>query len=244
MDKTTQVEILRREHSIAVGKFDFERAEMIDQQIKTLKNRMAREWESSDLDLRSLDLDGRRERILGTSAQATASLMDQRIEKQRTFHQRYQALQARHTQELTDLSLQHTMELERELARPIPEVEALRRESTIYGHQRKYAQARAAFEQAKQLKEAVIAERQAEVNARYLRRERQMKVNHDKELSLLGEKQQSAMGTINKRYTEHEHRRTNQLKAQELKESLTRRAVPSARRSRSVTRSQASCRPE
>jgi hypothetical protein len=243
MDKATQVEILRREHDIAVSKFDFERAEMIDQQIKILKNRMARESESLNLDLRSLDFDERRERIMGISAQATASLMDQRIEKQRTFHQRYQALQMRHTQELTDLSLQHTMELERELARPIPDVEALRRQSTIYGHEHKYMQARAAFEQAKQLKNAVIARRQAEVNARYFKREQQLKANQNKELSLLSEKQQSALGTINKRYTEHERRRTNQLKAQEFKQSLTRCTSSSARRSHSVSRSQTSSRP-
>jgi hypothetical protein len=168
--------------------------------------------------------------------------MDQRIEKQRTFHQRFHALHARHTQELTDLSLQHTMELERELARPIREVEELRRESTIYGHEHKYAQARAAYEKAKQLKDAVIAERQAQVNARFTRRERQLKANQDKELNLLGEKQQSAMGTINQRYTEHERRRTNQLKAQDLKQSLTRRPTSSARRSRSVAHSQNSAR--
>jgi hypothetical protein len=34
--KAAQVEILRKEHTIAVSKFDFERAELIDQQIKTL----------------------------------------------------------------------------------------------------------------------------------------------------------------------------------------------------------------
>jgi hypothetical protein len=242
MDKGTQIEILRKEHNIAVSKFDFERAEIIDQQIRTLKNRIARESESSDLDLRSLDLDERRERILGISARATASLIDQRIEKQHIFHQRYQVLQERHTQELTDLSLQHTMELERELARPVPEVETLLRESTIYGREHKYAQARAAYQQASQLKEAVIAERQAEVNARYMRKERQVKANQDRELSLFGEKQQSAMGAINKRYTEHERRRTNQLKAQELKLSFTKRAGGSAHRSRSVTRSQESLR--
>jgi hypothetical protein len=240
MDKATQIEILRKEHSIAVSKFDFERAEVIDQQIKTLKNRIARESQSSNQDLLSLDLDERRERILGTSAQATASLMDQRIEKQRIFHQRYQVLQERHTQELTDLSLQHTMELERELARPIPEVETLLRESTIYGHEHKYAQARTTYQQAMQLKDTVTAGRQADVNARYTRKERQLKANQDRELSLLGEKQQSAMGTINKRHDEHERRRTNQLKAQEVKQSLTKRAGVSARRFQSVTKSQAS----
>jgi hypothetical protein len=95
-----------------------------------------------------LDLDERRKRILGTAAQATASLMDQQIEKQRTFRQRYQALQGQHTQELTGLSLQYTMELERELARPIHDVDALLRESTIDGHEHKYAQAKAAYHQA------------------------------------------------------------------------------------------------
>jgi hypothetical protein len=76
-----------------------------------------------------------------------------------------------------------------------------------------------------------------------MRKEQQLKTNQDKELSLLGEKQQSAIGTINKRYTEHERPRTNQLKAKELGQSLTRCAGASARRLRSVTRSQASSRP-
>jgi hypothetical protein len=53
--KAAQVEILHREHTTAVSKSDFERAELINQQIKTLKTRMERESESSSLNLHSSD---------------------------------------------------------------------------------------------------------------------------------------------------------------------------------------------
>jgi hypothetical protein len=59
--KSGQIEILHWEHTNPVSKFDFERAELIDQQITTLKTRMERESESSNVDLHSLDLDERRE---------------------------------------------------------------------------------------------------------------------------------------------------------------------------------------
>jgi hypothetical protein len=105
---------------------------------------MSARWSDSARSLVNLHDEEKRERILGESARANASLMCRRVDAQRSFRQRSPAMQEKHTQEQADLSLQHVLELEMELSRAVPEAESLFNQSKLYRRRRCCSQARAA----------------------------------------------------------------------------------------------------
>jgi hypothetical protein len=161
---------------------------------------------------------------------------------QKLYHHRYQAMRARQTQELTDLALQHALELERELARPVPEAQKLLHQSANFGHDHQYANAKATYNQATRIRGATLAARRDAVNARFAKKERELKARHERDIALLSKKQEASARDINREHSECEMRQANQMRVQEVKQGFATRARASARRSRSVTRSGAPSR--
>ncbi|KAK8886104.1 hypothetical protein M9Y10_041564 [Tritrichomonas musculus] len=246
MDKSAQIEVLRREHKNAVDNYDFDRAELISRQIQRLRTEISREFESNQAGSTELDLDEQREKLHGESERTDATLMGKLVELQKKYHFRYKELQARHTQQLTDLSLEHTMALERETSRPIPEVEKLLQQSKIFGKVHNYSQAKMVYQEAMEIQRRVNEQRRNECNILFMRAERKLKEKQARELKLLEEKQETAKEEINQKYSKHKNIIDNRMKVKEIKatmkplESRMISKASSTRRSNSVSRSRTS----
>lgn len=245
MNKDEQITLLRTEHANAINSFDFDRAEVIMNQIRRLQNEIKRE--QAQVSDRTFDIDEQREIIMGESAKQSATLMQQRVELQKKYHQRYKRMQKQHTDEQTELANQHTMALEREASRPIPEVEKLLNESKVKGRAHAYAEAKAIYQEAMRIKERVINERKNVCNAEYDRQKQKMLSRQKKEMELLTEKQETAIKELDQRHEAQENLLKNRMKIKERKaaQPVTPRKVmmqasPAVRkrRSASVTRSQ------
>ena len=243
MDKSGQIEVLRREHKAAVDSYDFDRAELIERQIQRLRTKISRDFANQQDGETNFSLDERRERCLGDSERTNAVLMNRLTDLQKRFHARYKQLQERHTQQLTDLALEHTMALERELQRPIPEVESILAQSKIYGRDHNYQMARSTYQEAMAVKNRICNRRKMECNAMFLRAERKLKERQAKELKLLEEKQEAAKEEVNQKFSKQKDIIDNRMKVQEIKASFkpgvertTMRTTTSARRANSVSR--------
>ena len=146
MKKREQIELLRAEHATAINNFDFDRAEIINKQISRLQNELKRERTVDVFGDHAVDLDEQRELILRDSAKAAADLMEKRSEIINRYHERYLAMQDRHTEELQQLSQDYVMTLEKESTRTIPEVQKLQEQSKIKGKQHNYSEAKRLFQ--------------------------------------------------------------------------------------------------
>lgn len=247
MDKEAQIEILRKEHTIAVTKYDFDRAELIERQIQRLRTEISRDYDRTQYCVQDLDLDEQREKIRGKTARADASLIQKRMEIQKSFHEKFRALEERHTQQLTDLSLQHAAALDREVSRPVPEADILLAESVQHGKSHNYQRARELYQEAMKLKESVNEERRNECNVLYKRIKQKLQEKQEREKTLLMEKQESAISNLNQMHSKKTTTLANKLKVKEIKHeqqrALERTGMrtgtrpATARRSASVSRS-------
>ena len=220
MDKSAQIEVLRKEHQNAINTYDFDRAELISRQIQRLRTEISREYENYQVGTTTLNLDEQREKIHGETQRTEATLMEKLVDLQKRFHERYKELQAKHTQQLTDLSLEHTMALERETSRPIPEVDKLLQQSKIYGKEHNYQQAKSLYHEAMAIQKRVNEQRRNECNALFQKAERKLKQRQARELALFEEKQNAAKEEINQQYSRHKTVIDNRMKVKELKATL------------------------
>ena len=220
MDKSAQIDILRKEHQIAVSNYDFDRAELISRQISRLRTEISREKENMNIGYMNLELDEEREKINSKTARNDANLMNELVNLQQRFHRRYKELQNKHTQQLTDLHLEHTMALERELSRPIPEADEYLEKSKMYGKAHNYAAAKQAYQDAMRIKRQVTESRRNECDSLFARSEQQLKDRQAREIRLLEEKQETGKSNVNIKYAAQKSIINNTLKAKEFKATL------------------------
>jgi hypothetical protein len=244
MNRAVQIEALHREHGIACDKFDFDRAQLIEKQIQRLQSEASRDFELNVVDTAALQIEEQREKILGDSARGNADYTQMKIDVQKTFHLRFQQLKERHTQELTDLSLEHTMELERQIGHPIPEAEKLETEARLLGRQHRYADARTVYKDAERIRASIQKERRDKCQTAFLKSQTRLQLRQQREENLLAEKQQSAIRELDQKLSYYGAEVANKMKVKEFKASRLRVAQQSgrvsrqssARRSRSVSR--------
>ena len=247
MNKIEQIELLRTEHANAVNSFDFDRAEIIDKQINRLQNELKRDVTNDVFGEHAVDLDEQREMILCDSARATANFMEKRTDLQKKFHQRYLAMQERHTEELQNLAQQQAMALERETTRTIPDVEKLQTQSKIKGRQHKYAEAKKLFQDSIELKTQIVEQRRVACNAEFEKLRNKLIAKQQEEIELLAQKQEDALRNIDEKKEQHDTLLQNRMKVKEQRakqQSTPRAAMMRAvspavkrRRSQSVARS-------
>jgi hypothetical protein len=245
MNRVTQIEALRREHGLACDKFDFDRAQLIEKQIQRLQSEASRDFEVSVVDAAALEIEEQREKVLGDSARGNAVYTEKKIDIQKVFHIRFQQLKERHTQELTDLSLEHTMELEREIARPVPDADKLDTEARLLGRQHRYAEARNVYKEAERVRAAVNRERQDICQKAFIKAQDKLTARQQKEENLLAEKQQAAVQELDQKLAKYSSSIANKMKVKEFKASRLKAGPPpnvrtsrqsSARRSASASR--------
>lgn len=248
MKKREQIELLRAEHATAINNFDFDRAEIINKQISRLQNELKRERTADVFGDHAVDLDEQRELILRDSAKAAADLMEKRSEIINRYHERYLAMQDRHTEELQQLSQDYVMTLEKESTRTIPEVQKLQEQSKIKGKQHNYGEAKRLFQESLDLKSQIVEQRKKACNDNFEARKKQLIQKQDQEIKLLIAKRDAELQSNDEKKQDKENVLHNRMKIKEqrAKQQATPRAVlmrtvsPAVkkRRAQSVTRSQ------
>jgi len=247
MDKGAQVDVLRREHAIAVSKYDFDRAEAIEHQIGRLRVDMTRGLERRQDNLRVLKYDEHRERIRGEHALNDAVFVEHGFGVQREFHMRLKGLQDRHARQLADLGLDHVSALERVASRPVPEAESMLLESRRLAADRRYSQARSVYREGVRARQATVDERRCECDTTFVRAERKLRQRQQREVQMLVAKQEAAVTGLAARRARETVVATNKMRATaaraERERAVERRTETyrpaSARRSASVTRTSA-----
>jgi hypothetical protein len=237
MDKQDQIAILRREHEDAVERYDFKRARNITTQINTLRSAITTESRSSKFGRFDFAVDEREEQILGEWELTKAQLMQEQVDLQQTFHERYQHIQDQYAEQLRKISLRHTIALEREASRAVPEADKLFARSKQCARALKYELAESAFKEATQIKEQILQQRRENCNAAYTRSESLAKQNLEKELNLLAFKQEAAFQNHNQKKMQFENVIEKKKIVGQSKVNQRPHTRTSARRSRSVTKS-------
>lgn len=217
MDKSSQIDLLRKEHSHAIENFDFDKAEMIDQQIKRLQKEIKRGNSSLLNEISQAEIEEEREKVRGESAQQNALMMQERIKIQKRFHERFQQLQEVHTRQTTDLTYQHTTILEKEMSRAVPEADKLFELSKALGRDHQYAQARTTYKEGQDLKTIELEKRRAKCSQQFEKQMKKLKEQQEKEMALLSEKQEAALAQLTHRTENKEALLSMKLKVKELK---------------------------
>jgi len=239
MKKQNQIDLLRNEHRIAVNEYDFDRAETISKQINRIQADISRNSNGF-----SIDLDEKREVFLNQTIKQKNDQTQKRFEIQKKYHEKYQQLLEKQTEEITQLSLKHALDIEREISRPIYEVEQKLAQSRSYGKNHDYKMAKMLYKDAVDIKESITEKRKAVCEEQYRKQKEKIEKRHQKEISLLTEKQQSEIEAIERQAFNESIKIQNAKNATILKATLKPKEKPvisnvmtPRRRSASVTRS-------
>lgn len=217
MDKSTQIDILRREHHDAINSFEFDRAHELTMQIERLQSDLQKDREFETFGNRTLDLDEQREVLLNERTRQETRLMSERTQIQKRFHDRYRVLQQRHTEELKQLAENQAIALERDANRAIPEVYKLEVEAKMKGKEHKYEEAKKLYNEAVQTKNKVIEARKVNINEYYEKQREKLIAKQKNELRLLAEKQETAIAEIDQKYTAQDEMIQRHMKVKELR---------------------------
>jgi hypothetical protein len=211
-EKTSQLDALWRQHSEAICSYEFERANLINEQIKLLHT-------TAPSIVPELDLASQRQRIRDDLNQTDSILTRTRHEIQTVYTGRCQDLDEIHTQQYQDLCLRHMQDLEREAARPVPEAESLLRHSRLFGKEHKYSLAAAAFQEAQNIRRTVLADRCSNIDTLFTRSQRKLREKQEREMEVLRERERQALAALDRKYKGVQYVLENRLKVKDFKES-------------------------
>jgi hypothetical protein len=233
---------LRKAQRAAVARYDFDSAEEYEREINRLRTSLVANADHSNRQLLHMEIDGRRNKILGESARDSAGFVQRRRDIQERFDDRRRAILERHQRELEEVAHQYRLELDRALGRPVPDADRAERRSRLLGQARKFAQARASFQEAAEIREGVLEERRRACNSVLRRDQAVVKKRHVRELEALEQKRDLALFELEQSLSEFETLVSTRLQASQVRceaESVIRTVsvLRSPRRSNSVQRS-------
>lgn len=229
LNQRAQLDILRKEHQAAIERFDFDHAEEIGTQITRLQQSIKRTQSSGRASSAEAILAEEKEKLNGALAKNRDDFMKEKIAIQQKFHERFQSLQARFTEEKTQLSLQHANAMEKEVGRPIPEAEAMFERSKVLGREQKYQEARYYYQSGTAIKEQVLEQRRAECNQNYDKLMSKLEANQAHERDVLEAKQKAALEELETKQKRVESQISGQMRVKEIKAQHAQAKRPSVR---------------
>lgn len=220
MDKAAQIELLKKEHEVAIDNFDFDRAESISMQIKKLQAAKNKPF------TRDTNLDEENEKLKTSANKAKTKTTQDRVELQRRFHERFQELTKQHTEELNNLSLSYALARERELKRPVHEASIKYEQAKKFGTAHNYTMARNLYQEAQEIENTVREKRTNQIEEQYKRQKAKLEARQKRETDLLAEKQRAALQELELRASKEISRLNRVQKANEFKSTLKSREIP------------------
>ena len=219
MDKSQQIELLRREHQAAIDAFDFDKAESICNQIKKLETDIKRSPKKPDLT-------ETREKYLSSQNQAKTKNSQERTQIQRKFHEMIKARQEEHTQDLQQLDLRYQLAIERETKRPVYEAELKYKQAKNFGQSHNYELARSIYADAQRIEKEVREKRNRECQEVYKKQRKALLDKQEAEIRLLSEKQEAALMELERKARQTNDIIENTNRANQLKASKVQRNIP------------------
>jgi hypothetical protein len=241
MEEPEQIRTLRKEHNAAIEAYDFARARSIIEQIDTLRKGFENDTQALKTDKFKHENEERKEQLLGDWERTKAKITQEKKNVCEQFHARFQTLQQVHMENFQQLSLKHTIQVERELTRPVGEAEKLFVRSKLYARKQQWDLADACKLQATRIKKQVLKERRKACEASFKLSQARLKESHERELQLLEQKQAVVLSELQMKVTDYDtikERKTcvgdekAATKTIRLQKNLNR-----ARRTRSLARS-------
>ena len=219
MDKSQQIELLRREHQAAVDAFDFDRAESICNQIKKLENDRKKSP-------KKIDLTETREKYLSSQNEAKTKNSQERSEIQRKFHELIKTRQDQHTEELQQLDLRYQFAIERETNRPVYEAELKYKQAKNFGATHQYALAKQIYADAQRIEKEVKDKRNQSCQELYQKQRKALLEKQEQEIKMLSEKQKAALMELELKARKREDRIENAKKVNEIRAAKVPREIP------------------
>lgn len=216
MNRSLQIESLRKQHKIAVGNYDFNRAEQIEEQIQRLRMEITQDFENSKHSL-DLSLDEQRETVKSRSQKMRASQLLEDFDVHKNFTTRLHEMELRHAEEQRQLATEYDALLEREMHRTIPEVEVLLAEARSHGNARRYSQAKAVYQEAMNLKKHICADRRTNCSAQFVRSQRRLEQRQKREKDILASKKETLETDLKLKRTRQREASLNTMRVKELK---------------------------
>lgn len=224
MNVRAQIQLLKSQHQFAVNSFDFDQAESIATQIKALQRSINRSKA-----LVKVDLTEQNEKFLSNTHQHNAEVLAKKTEIRAKYQKRQDDMTQKHTQERTELSLQHSIYLDRELSRPIHESDLKLDQSKCFAKAHDYEGARALYKEAMIIKDKVIEERKQKCEKVFKNQLAQLVAKQERELALLKDKQEAELIDFEHKCKKHESVIRNSLIASEVRASMKPREKPVVR---------------
>jgi hypothetical protein len=193
-----------------------------------------------------LDLDRQRDTITSYSIQAERLLVRKKTEFQTQALLRRKAVEEKFSEEYNRMCLKHTMNVEREVARPTPEVQKLMAKATMLGRVHEYGKAHELHELATKIQAQFAEERRVELDGEFAHRVDLLNRRKAREIELLEDREKRQVLELERQYNEAQQIWTNALTVKDDKEARLQqtpqrpqrvsRGPSSARRARSLSR--------
>jgi hypothetical protein len=177
-DRRRHLRWLRREHNRAVDQFRYADASAIQSEI----DRIVSDPLSPDWHRLARDRVGQLRAQYARKKRAYARARERLLE---LYRGRFSELIARQDSELRALSEERAQALERELTRPIAEVDFLLMRSKVFAKDHQYAHASDVYREALRRKDETVGERTAACRATFRDQKRQMAQRHAHELAVM-----------------------------------------------------------
>jgi hypothetical protein len=219
----SQLASLRKQHDTALKTYDFERADLIHQQIQQLQAQVTSDHRAADRTQAELAFEHDRDLIATESAQDDRTLAAARLRMTRECRGRRQAIERLFAQEYDSLYAQHLLDLKRESSRAIPEVDALLFESRVQGKQHNYAQARDLRDQAVTLRNSINEERRHALGEVFGRNEKRLREQKARNLASLDEREKAALAELERKHGEAQTVARNRLRVKDMKTERVRK---------------------
>jgi hypothetical protein len=230
----SQLASLRKQHQSALASYDFQRADLVHQQIQTLQQQMSKDSLVADCTQAELEFEHHCEELAARSLDSDRRFADQSAEITARFAERKRGVGRVFEQEGDRLRAEHALAAEREASRAIPGVETLLFESRACAKQHNYAQARAAHEQALALRDSVAKERRRALDAALVRDLRKLREREERALAHIGQREKAALAAVARKRDAAAGVASQCMRVKDLKADRMRREAVRSERPRSA----------
>lgn len=220
-----ELESLRREHIAAVDDFDFKLAQMLSDKIKRIEQSLKKNNPKNDNE------------FLETSRKIQTMSMYEKIRSQREqnaiedrYNERFHQLHEQHQQQLADLETAYELNKQRELKRPVYEVELKKSQSKKFGINHDYYMANALYQEASRIEKTYRDKRLNDVNDLFIKQKAKLIKRQKKEIAFLEEKKKLELQELAQRSEREQSRLGNSQIVARVRSNLYTREFPKVSR--------------
>lgn len=225
MNYSQELETLRREHLAAVDDFDFKLAQDLSIRIKKLEQGLKKSSSKSNIEFLETS-----RKIHSLADYETHQYETDRLEIEDRYNERINHLLDQQRQQLIDLENSYQLNKQRELNRPVYEVELKKNQSKKFGINHDYYMANALYQEASRIEKNYRDKRLNDCYELYIRQKIKLEKKHKKEISFLEEKRKLELQELEQNHEREQNRFENSQIVAKVRSSLYTREFPKVTR--------------